>query len=226
MSLIGILMTLPCSAQETPQSVDIDTAFRRVKADNNLQFDLPQRIVEVDPPRRLDWLGDLLDFLAPIAEILVWVFVALVVAGIAWFVITSLRDVKFRKRKTKDVETPELYEPDAIQVEALLGEVDALAAEGRYREAVHVLLFKAIAQIDRSRPGLVRRSLTSREIGRHPGLTGRTREAFVEIARINEAGWFAGRDTDRAQFEAARAAYAQFGRDAETLPRLSGVALA
>ena len=73
------------------------------------------------------------------------------------------------------------------------------------------MLLRAVEDIDSSRPGEVRRSLTAREIGRIPSLTPRTREAFVSIARINERGWFAGLTTDRAQWEAARASYAQFG---------------
>ena len=207
---------------ETPQ--DFDRAFRRLKADGSLQFDLPT----VEPPpvrerRSWGWLAALLAGFASIAIYLVWTALALLAAGLIWFLARSFMDVRIARKARPEAEATPLYEPQAATVRTHLAEVDALAADGRFREAIHLLLFRAIEDIDRARPGQVRRSLTSREIGRLPALTDRTRAAFVTIARINERGWFGGLRTDREQFDAARAAYAQFGRTAETLPNLSGV---
>ena len=192
---------------------DFDRAFRRLKADRSIQFELPAREAEPERPprRRWQWLEALFKFIAPLAEVILYAAGGAVVLALVWFIVSSFADVRFRRKDKKGEPAPVLYEPGAARVRTLLEEVDALAREGRYREAVHLLLLRAVEDIDSSRPGEVRRSLTAREIGRIPSLTPRTREAFVSIAKINERGWFAGLATDQAQWEAARAAYAQFG---------------
>ena len=212
---------------------DIKAALEVVRADETLQFDLPEAprpdleivVKQTSTPReRPD--RDTKDFRLGdgIATGLFWLIVGALVLGLVAFLWVSFRDVRMQARDKPQKAAPAPYVPDAGRVRQILGDVDALAAEGRYAEAVHQLLFRAIADIDRTRPGLVRRSLTSREIGRHPKLAGRTREAFVTIARINERGWFGGREITRADFETARAAYAQFDRKAEMQPSLSGPA--
>ena len=222
-----LLFAAPATAQvaeEGPVAVesvseeDFDRAFRRLKADRSIQFELPARDAapERPPRRRWKWLEALFEFLAPVARLIIYAAGAAVVLALLWFIVTSFTDVRFRRREKTGKPAPVLYEPGAARVRTLLEEVDALAHEGRYREAVHLLLLRAVEDIDASRPGEVRRSLTAREISRIPSLTPRTREAFVSIAKINERGWFAGLVTDQAQWEAARAAYAQFG-GAETV---------
>ena len=217
-----LLLASPATAQvaeeepvaaEAVSDEDFDRAFRRLKADRSIQFELPARDAapERPPRRRWKWLEALFDFLAPLAKVVIYAAGGAVVLALVWFIVTSFADVRFRRKDSKGEPAPVLYEPGAARVRTLLEEVDALAREGRYREAVHLLLLRAVEDIDASRPGEVRRSLTAREIGRIPSLTPRTREAFVSIATINERGWFAGLTTDRAQWEAARAAYAQFG---------------
>jgi hypothetical protein len=52
----------------------------------------------------------------------------------------------------------------------LLGDADALAADGRYSEAAHLLLHRSIAEIDRRRPASIRKALTSRDIAALPTL--------------------------------------------------------
>ena len=199
----------------TASEEDFSRAFRRLKADRSIQFDLPAReaVPERPPRRRWEWLNRLLEALAPVAQWVVYAAGAALVAGLLWFIVTSLLDVRLGRKAggRADADAPTPYEPGAARVRTLLEEVDALARGGRYREAVHLLLLRAVEDIDAARPGEVRRSLTAREIGRIPALTPRARDAFVSIAKINERGWFAGLATDRAQWEAARAAYAQFG---------------
>jgi len=79
---------------------------------------------------------------------------------------------------------------------------------GRYGEAVHTLLFRSIQDIDRNRPNVVRRSLTSREIGSLPVLTPEAQKAFSTIAGVSELAHFGGVSVNKAGFETARKAYA------------------
>ena len=86
--------------------------------------------------------------------------------------------------------------------------MDKLAAEGRYGEAVHTLLFRSIQDIDRNRPNVVRRSLTAREIGDLSVLTLEARKAFSTIAGVSELAHFGGVLVNESGFQTARNAYA------------------
>ena len=65
---------------------------------------------------------------------------------------------------------------------ALLDEADKLAAEGRYAEAVRLILHRSIEEIEGRRPRLVRPAFTAREIGRLPDIPDNARATFVGIA--------------------------------------------
>lgn len=193
---------------------DLETAFRRTKADSTLQWDLPtgerpELVIEVVEPRR----GWGLPGLDVVAEIILWGIAVVVIGALLWFIYVSLRDVRLGRAAPED-ETVPAYVPQARTVQRVLRDADALAAEGRFREAVHALLLRAVDDIDRSMPGVVRRSLTAREIARDARLAGRVREAFVTVARINEPGWFGAKPVTQADWTRARQAYAALGNPA------------
>ena len=98
----------------------------------------------------------------------------------------------FRRRGKEAAEEPEWHmaEQPARQ---LLGEADALAAQGRYSEAAHLLLYRSIEEIDQRRPDTVRKALTSRDIAGLPALPARPAEAFGDIVRAVERSLFGGR---------------------------------
>jgi len=112
----------------------------------------------------------------------------------------------------EDAPPPPLYTPDEDQARILLEDIDAMAAEGRFEEAVHTLLFRSIQDIDIRRPNTIRRSLTSREIAALQILTPATREAFAKIGAVVETSYFGGEEIGREEFDICRAAYAQFVR--------------
>ena len=87
-----------------------------------------------------------------------------------------------------------------------------MAAEGRYEDAVHELLFRSIQDIDIRRPNTIRRSLTSREIAALKILTPETRQAFTTISGVVETSYFGGQKIGKAEFDICRAAYAQFAQ--------------
>jgi len=87
-----------------------------------------------------------------------------------------------------------------------------MAADGRFEEAVHELLFRSIQDIDIRRPNTIRRSLTSREIAALKILTPATREAFATIGGVVETSYFGGQKIGKAEFDICRAAYAQFAK--------------
>jgi hypothetical protein len=89
-----------------------------------------------------------------------------------------------------------------------LPEADALAGAGRYGEAVHVLLLRGIAAIERRFPRALLPSHTSRDIARLEVLPASVRTAFSGIAERAEHAIFAERELTREDWDRCRALYA------------------
>jgi len=102
------------------------------------------------------------------------------------------------------------WRPSAAAARELLRESDALAAEGRYSEAVHLLLLRSIQDIEERRPHLVRPALTSREIGVLGALPENARAAFAPIVRLVERALFAGEPLGADDFARCRRDYESF----------------
>jgi hypothetical protein len=136
--------------------------------------------------------------------IVLGVLLALVVL---WFLLAPLVE---RWRLRREAEPEEEWTPDRDAAAALLADADRLAGEGRYEEAVHLLLQRSVADIARARPDWLHPASTAREIARLPSLPQRAREAFAVIAERVERSLFALRRLDEADWTAAREAYARF----------------
>ena len=153
---------------------------------------------------------------APVAQALLWLLLAVLAATLIWVIVVRLREGEWRlpRRRKSAVMTAEPEEeawaPDAAPVRAWLKEADALAAEGRYAEAVHHLLFRSIEDIARRRPRLVRPALTSRELAAAEAVPAPARDLFARIARLVERSLFGGRPVSSDDWSGARAAYADF----------------
>lgn len=102
------------------------------------------------------------------------------------------------------------WRPDERESLALLEDADRLAAQGRYDEATRLLLKRSVSQIAAARPDWVEPSSTARELAALPALPDAARAAFNAVAERVERSLFALRSLDRADWEAARAAYAEF----------------
>lgn len=198
-----------------------------LRADGDIQF-APVTIPETPPPKP-SWLTELLDaflkwlgeVLAPLGDMLAsswwwlrWVPVAMVALFVIVLVIRLIDPslLRFgRKAKAKDAAAPEdVWRPDAAASLALLEDADRLAAEGRFDEATHLLLQRSVAQISAARPDWVEPSSTARELAALPALPAAAREAFGVIATRVEVSLFALTPLARADWDAARAAYAEF----------------
>ena len=201
---------------------DFDAAFRALKRNDALQFELPEPPPEIpeekpDPPGWLEWLGNLLDaifsFLAPLLEYIFYGLVALGVGIILYYILREVIRIR-RPAPTMKTEAPAartpLYAPTTDEARVLLETVDALAAKGLFAEAVHTLLYRSIQDIELKRPNMIRRSLTSREIAGLDILQIEARQAFSLIGRVVEASYFGGQPLGEADFQKCRAAYEQF----------------
>lgn len=193
----------------------IETAFRRLRRNDSLQFELPEPPPAAETPGWLVAIGEfiaaLFRFLAPILEVLFWLGLGALIFGALYLIAKTIYDARQaglgRKTKAASDAPPPLYQPEERQARILLEEIDALAAQGRFEEAVHTLLFRSIQDIDLNRPNVIRRSLTSREIGTLSILTEKAQGAFATIAQIVEQSFFGGQTLGRAEFDRAREAY-------------------
>ena len=207
-------------------------AHAALKADSSVQFSLPPAPPPPKTPDWLksffDWLGDVLEpvgkffawlgsFLpdAPYARALMWLVIAVLLAVVAWMVIERFRHGKWRlptlpSASRAEIDEDDAWVPEAAPARAWLTEADALAAEGRYAEAVHHLLIRSIEDIVRRRPNVVRPALTSREISAAEAMPKPARSLFAMIAALVERSLFGGRPVDGQDWTTARAAYADF----------------
>ena len=173
------------------------------------------------PPEWLQWLGKLLESLfAPLGRWLGlgWPTFQKVLLGLALAAALLLawqagRWLVARTRRSASAEVAaDAWRPDRDAARALLEEADRLAGEGRFDEAVHLLLRRSVGQIEEARPGLLAPAATAREIAGLPGLSDAARRAFTTIAERVERSLFALRALGEPDWTEARAAYAEFAR--------------
>lgn len=178
------------------------------------------------PPPEPGWLERMLaeavgffaDLLAPLGQSLgdSWWWLQWVVFGaaalFALVLLVRLIDPAALRRGKRggDAAADDGWHPDQAASLALLEDADRLAAEGRFDAATHLLLQRSVGQIAAARPALVEPSSTARELAALPALPDAARTAFRVIAERVEQSLFALRSLERADWEAARAAYAQF----------------
>jgi len=199
-------------------AVSASDAWRQLREAGDIQF---APVKPKPPPETPDWLERfgrwLEDLLEPVGRALgmswptlqnLLIVLAVVLAlVIAWFLLAPLVE-RWRTRPPAAIE--EEWSPDRQAAEALLADADRLAREGRFDEAVHLLLRRSVADIAAARPDWLLPASTAREIASFPRLPERARSAFGVIAQRVERSLFALRRLDDADWSAARGAYAEF----------------
>ncbi|KUR72410.1 hypothetical protein AQZ52_03885 [Novosphingobium fuchskuhlense] len=181
-----------------------------------------------DPP---EWLVELLKFFARLFEPLgrlmggnwSWIEGLLAVLGVAgamWILWTLFQRWQLARALTRPAE--EHLVIDHAAALALLADADALAAAGRFDEAVHLLLQRSVHHIAAARPDWLSPSSTAREIGLIPGLPAAARQAFTLIAREVERSLYALRALAADDWQRARAAYAAFALEQVEGRKLGG----
>jgi len=191
---------------------DFAQAHERLLIDRSIQFELPPVLTgqpQFAPPGAgapsFPTAGG---GASPAAQILVWTLVAVVVLFLLYWVARSLRD--WRRNPKPEAATEPGWRPEAAPALKLLGEADALAADGLYGDAARLILHRSIEDIQARRPALVRPALTSRDIARLPALPGGPRAAFARIAMLVERSLFAQAALAADDWRACRAAYEEF----------------
>lgn len=198
----------PTAATEVPGDAAFADAHRELLADRSIQFELPG----YEPPQIPAWLRWLADFFSqdhPVLRAFLWLAVGALILLVLWLIVRRLsgKEWPWRRGREDPGEDWRLAEAPARQ---LLAEADALAAQGDYSEAAHLLLFRSIEDIESRRPDLVRPALTSRDIASLAAIPERPRNAFARIAAFVERSLFARRPLGRQDWLDCRGAYEEF----------------
>ncbi|WP_052187591.1 DUF4129 domain-containing protein, partial [Sphingopyxis sp. LC81] len=160
-----------------------------------------------------DAIGSFFNWSAPAAKPMMWIVVALVLLFLLYHFVPAFArwvdNLPFRRKAGGEDAEDGAGQAEAGAARALLAEADALAAEGRFAEAVHLLLYRSVEDIEGRRPGLVKPAMTSRDLAEAHDLPAAARGAFSRIARAVEISLFGGRSIDAGAWQQCRAAYAE-----------------
>lgn len=191
-----------------------DADFARAHDALLRQSDLQFTLAAFQQPRPPDWLKPLLELLARMAPAFSYIFWGGLILGalaILYFVLREFAGLRLPRFRPPAKPAPAVeWRPTEARARTLLEEADRLAAEGRYGEAAHLILFRSIEDIDGQWPNLVRPALTSRDIAAHRGLPERARQTFGEISKVVERSFFGGAELAAEDFAFCRRAYEAF----------------
>jgi len=196
----------------------VDPGYSQTIAGGEIQTTFPPP--PPPPPPTPEWLKSLFDMIgsffqwsAPAGKPLLWIGVVLVALFLLYHFVPAFArwvdNLPFRRKAGDDEEADDIGLAEAGAARALLSEADALAAEGRFAEAVHLLLYRSVEDIDGRRPGLVKPAMTSRDLAEARDLPEVAQGAFSRIARAVEISLFGGRSIDAGAWQQCRAAYAE-----------------
>jgi hypothetical protein len=188
-----------------PSLDDVNRAVKTVLADSGIQTEYPGEDGAEPPapsnrthePRaRRDpgvvWGG------SEIVTTLLWVLVGV---GVVLLVVWLARELQGYTRVVEVEEMAAVAQPRAPPTEAPLGDAETLAAEGRYEEAVHLLLLHALRSIEREGTRIA--SHTSREVVRAAHLEGAPHDAVLGLVGAVEISLFGGRPIDETGYRTA-----------------------
>ena len=190
----------------------------RLLRDRTLQFDLLAPTAP-RPLREPGWLRPLVDALAkviawamPVLKVVFWAGLAAAILLIVFLIVREVLGVRLagRRRERAARGAPADFAPDPRRARALLENADRLAAQGRFDQAVRLILHRSVEDIETRRPRLVRPALTARELAALEAVPGAARAAFAKVAAIVEYSAFAGRPIGAGEYTTCREAYEAF----------------
>ncbi|MDQ3032268.1 MAG: DUF4129 domain-containing protein, partial [Myxococcota bacterium] len=173
-------------------SVDAD----REAADPPASFDVPflREFVQ--------WLGGLL---GSIGGPLGWVLLALAGSLLLMLIVFFVASVRWSTPRIEGTRAGEEEEGGAVDP-LLMGSgesAEALAAQGRYREAIHALFLESLERVGGTEGR--QRARTARELVCSVDALRLGRAELGALLDLTELVWFGGRDASEAQYQSARA---------------------
>ena len=149
--------------------------------------------------------------LSSVAQLLLWATIAVGLGlGAFWLARELSGYAGDEPARGADGEAEARAGPDRAVIDRPLGDADELARQGRFGEAVHVLLLRTLQELAGRLPERLPSSLTSREILERVRMPGEARDALSVLVSAAEVCHFGGRDPDAADFAACRGHFERF----------------
>ncbi len=137
--------------------------------------------------------------------LLIGLLIAIVALLIAWGVGQYLRSKEAPLAADEAEKKPKTSLGDDEPVEP--SDVDRLASEGRYGEAVHAMFLLAVAHLAETKCLVIADDMTAREAQRALNAPEAIRAAFGDLLAAVEVSLFGGEELDQAAYVTARSAY-------------------
>jgi hypothetical protein len=207
--------------QGSSPAADPARDWEAVRASADIQYAPLPPLRPPAPPQWPEWLQRFGEWLRGLLEplgqalgmswpALRYVLIGLAVAGILFLLWRLVVQPLIERRRAPRAAAEPEWAPARDLAVALLADADRLAAEGRFGEAARLLLQRSVHHIAEAQPSWLLPATTAREIAGLPRLPQRARNAFGTIAVLVERSLFALRELDRADWQVAREAYADF----------------
>jgi hypothetical protein len=145
-----------------------------------------------------------------IATALLWVLVAVAVVLIGLMLARELSGYEADAKAVEKSGATDLERDDAAVVEVPLGNAEVLAGQGRYGEAIHVLLLRTLEELARRVTVRLPRSLTSREILARVSVPDEARVALADLVTAVEVTHFGSHEPSQSDYAACRDRFQRF----------------
>jgi hypothetical protein len=123
-----------------------------------------------------------------------WLVWGAIAVGAVLLVLLIVRELLRHRRdriaKDQPAVAEEAVAPAVAALHRPLDDADQLAREGRFAEAIHVLLLRTFEELARAAEVKIAPSLTSREILARIPLRAGAHEALADLASVVELTWF------------------------------------
>lgn len=207
------------------ERADLEAAHDRLSSDAGYQFDLPPApepiAFDATQSSGSTWFGDIFnaifDFFSAAAPLLKVLLIGAFIALVIYILYSLIKGAVDRRDQLKTALTgrdkPKEetdIRPDEAFSRDLLKQADDLARQGRYRDAIHLLLLTAIQDMQERLKQRIGVSLTAREIGRLGQMPDRARLALGHIIHTVEQVIFAEKDASESDYAQARDQYGTF----------------
>ncbi|WP_193369532.1 DUF4129 domain-containing protein [Pelagibius marinus] len=210
--LVAVATALPALAQQNLHTPgDVAASRDRVLGDSRYQTEKPEPEVapEVDQWTIPPWLVDTI----------LWGLGAVVAGIILFFLFNLARELLESRLGIK--RSPKVAPAEAAKVQAVpparreaehrtLAEADALAAEGRFSEAIHLLLLVAMERLRRELGPRVAPAMTSREVLRLSAIPGEATAPLTRMVALSEINHFGGRSAREPEYRNCRDDFLRF----------------
>jgi hypothetical protein len=168
--------------------------------DGDIQTDLPMAA-----PLPPSWIN--LNLPMSVFDVALWIAVLCGAGVIAYFISDILPKGGIARRSRWGAAADAAGTGGPRSGEAAQIAADQLAQQGRFVEAIHVLLLQSLNEVRRRLDLRFADSLTSREIVRRAGLPNRAEQALRDIVERVERAYFGTHPTGAEDYQACRERY-------------------